>query len=493
MRFRAVGLTVNRALFGVRKLTKIKSKQELIAIVWKSLECLKPAPKTIVVGVSGGIDSMILLDTMISIQRQNPCLAVIVAHMDFGLRGVESDEDRRFVVEQANLSGVSVMVERATPKEVGTNTQDWARQERYRFFRKIADAAPQPSYIALAHHLDDNAEGVLLRLTRGGTLATVAAMQELQGNLWRPLLSVTKQELIEIATQERIAFRADSSNNGNYYTRNKLRHDVLPLLETVHLGASEKLAAFGDELASVSHFVQQCLRDKGFEPEAERLPWRQLCMLDRALQRLVLHAFIRAKCESLGSVLNRDNLSLWLSEAEQSPEGAELQWALGTEIFLGFVQGFFEVYRTDTAFASGRFEQHRKVLLTQRSSFWLDAHVSVKIPYRKGICLIISQNQPGFLTLEFCCSNQSLIKVPVKSKMRQMREKTDGEFPFTWDYVKVYKGDLELGQFHGESEKTLAQSPNKSSDGADNFLVKLSLLPINDGTLDLDDSARRIE
>ena len=483
---------MNNGLAEARILEKIFSKQYLMSHVFDSFGRLPVNPASVIVGVSGGPDSILLMDTLVTVRNELlPQLNIIVAHMDYGLRGMESDADREFVVEEAKRRDVKIEVRQASQKSPKENTQDWARRERFQMFRELLKEQPQPGVIALAHHLDDHAEGILLRLTRGGNFSTVGAMQEFQDNVWRPFLKLTKKNVLAAINLANISFRTDSSNSQSYYSRNKLRHEVLPVLDAMHQGVAEKLVAFGDELAALSSFVKEVLRDKGFDPHSDRLAWQLFTSLDRPLQRFVLYEFVMTKVDTSLPALNRENLDRWIAEAQDAATSKKFQYSLSNDLFLEFSQGNFWVSMNRPDFSNDRFKQHEAALLSRQRSFWLEANIPIKTPYSEGICLLVLQNQPGFLTFEFFCSNQSLIESTVKSKKRSEGEKKAAEFPFTWDYVKVYRGGLELGRFHGESEKTLEQTSINISDGTRPFSVKLCLVPCEQELLDLDDSARR--
>jgi tRNA(Ile)-lysidine synthase TilS/MesJ len=122
--------------------------------------------------------------------------------------------------------------------------QDWARRIRYEWFQKVA--GPE-SWIVLAHHADDLAETVLMRICRGAGLGGMPSMLPLKGNLWRPLLALTREDIQNLASRLKILHREDSSNAKMDYSRNRLRHRILPELEKLYPGVRTNLCLFSQD------------------------------------------------------------------------------------------------------------------------------------------------------------------------------------------------------------------------------------------------------
>jgi len=206
--------------------------------VAQSIASLGLAGERILVAVSGGIDSCVLLAALAA-RASALDVAVCVGHVDHGLRGAESDADAAFVVEVAEALGLPVGVEHAPPaplREGASNRdrptlQEAARTVRYAALERMAGDM-RASRIATAHTLDDQAETVLMRLLRGTGPEGLGGIRELSrdGRLLRPLLGVSREEIAAYASEHGIAWREDSSNAGDHYTRNKLRRDWIPRL-----------------------------------------------------------------------------------------------------------------------------------------------------------------------------------------------------------------------------------------------------------------------
>jgi tRNA(Ile)-lysidine synthase len=238
------------------------------------------APKqTVLLAVSGGIDSMVMLH-IFSCLREQFDVRIALVHVNHQLRGDESMEDEQFVREMSAAYGISFCCERVDvvsyAEEHGLSKQIAARQLRYECFERVRQQA-NAQVVATAHHADDNAETVLLNILRGTGihgLAGIPIRREI-GCIIRPLLFATRKEIEMYTMENGIKYRNDSSNMSLAYRRNLLRHSILPplvkrvphIIETLNIVAdtmrdvSEKLHAIVDkELHSLVHKdSQDCL------------------------------------------------------------------------------------------------------------------------------------------------------------------------------------------------------------------------------------------
>jgi tRNA(Ile)-lysidine synthase len=228
--------------------------------------------QTVLLAVSGGIDSMVMLH-IFSILRKRFDLQIAIVHVNHQLRGKESMEDELFVREMSAAYGFYFYCERVKvvpyADEHGLSKQIAARQLRYACFERIRQHA-EAQAVATAHHADDNAETVLLNILRGTGIHGLAGipLQREAGRIIRPLLFATRKEIELYARENDIKFRNDSSNVSLAYRRNLLRHSILPplvnrvphLVDTLNIVAatmrdvSQKLDAMVEEaLSSLSH------------------------------------------------------------------------------------------------------------------------------------------------------------------------------------------------------------------------------------------------
>jgi tRNA(Ile)-lysidine synthase len=203
--------------------------------------------KKLLLAVSGGVDSMVLLDLFYKLRFD-----ICVVHCNFQLRGKESDGDELFVqVKSKKLKVKSYFIRFDTEKyskENKLSIQIAARKLRYNWFQEIISLGFD--YVLTAHHLDDNVETFLINFTRGTGLEGLTGIPTQNGNIIRPLLPFSREEIENYALENKIQWREDSSNTSDKYFRNKLRHDIVPLLKELNTG-------FLDSFQNTLHHLQQ--------------------------------------------------------------------------------------------------------------------------------------------------------------------------------------------------------------------------------------------
>lgn len=201
-------------------------------------ESWRAAGRTVVAAVSGGPDSMVLLH-LLKAMAETDGFRVVAAHVNHRFRGAEADAEEELVKRTAEAWGVpcetAAIDVPAYIAETGLNPQEAAREKRYEFLRDVARRSGAET-IALGHHADDQAETVLMRLLRGSGIAGLAGIpmkrKENELELIRPLLRITKYELLEYGKRNSVPYAFDSSNADRHYLRNAIRLDVLPMLES---------------------------------------------------------------------------------------------------------------------------------------------------------------------------------------------------------------------------------------------------------------------
>lgn len=181
----------------------------------------------LLVACSGGLDSVVLVHLMHSLNFE-----IGLAHCNFSLRGKESDGDEMFVVGLARSLEIPVFAEtfntKAFAENQGVSTQMAARTLRYNWFEDILKNFKY-DYLLTAHHLDDDFETFFINLSRGTGIAGLSGIPAINGNILRPLLPFSRDEILNYAEKNKLKWREDSSNQQSDYLRNKLRMKVLPL------------------------------------------------------------------------------------------------------------------------------------------------------------------------------------------------------------------------------------------------------------------------
>jgi tRNA(Ile)-lysidine synthase len=207
---------------------------------------------TVIVAVSGGPDSVALLDILASLRELR--LAIIVAHMNHNLRGIESDADEEFVRDLAGEYGFIFEVAAVDVREVSKrrrlSLEEAGRVTRYAWLDTVA-AKYGTSLVALGHHADDQAETFLLRLLRGSGTTGLGGMKPLSAEKYvRPLLRLTRSEIISYLEKKGLRYRNDSSNDDINFLRNRIRHECIPYLRSYNPALTERINMTAEVLAA---------------------------------------------------------------------------------------------------------------------------------------------------------------------------------------------------------------------------------------------------
>lgn len=220
---------------------------------------------SIVVACSGGPDSMCLLDLVTKLKDELN-LNIIVAHVNHKLRS-ESEEEAKMVENYAKENNITFELLEITNYINGNFTEEDARKRRYKFFNEVIEKY-HASLLLTAHHGDDLIETILMRLTRGSNLSGYIGIKEISQTdnykTLRPLLSVTKDEIINYLKENNVPYRLDKTNEELKHTRNRYRHIVLPFLKKENPKVHEKYLKFSKELIEYDNFVNTYIKDKKF-------------------------------------------------------------------------------------------------------------------------------------------------------------------------------------------------------------------------------------
>ena len=289
---------------------------------------------TAIVGVSGGLDSMTLLRLLVRYREHAGRPRIVAAHLDHRMSS-DSAASAEWVAATCDEWGVPCLV-RAAPAPVRSEAE--GRALRYRFFEDAMQRVERGAVVATAHTADDQAETVLFRIARGaGPKGMAGVLPERPPGLVRPLLPFWRRELAAFAAAQDIPFRDDPTNQDLRWTRNRLRHDLLPALEEAVPGAAAALAALADTSRSHVEALNHLLDDRieALAPGGER-PSYDVLDLDRdgllTLPDSVLALVLRRAASRLGGRPGRNATHELLRFARESPSGRRTAVAGGVAV-----------------------------------------------------------------------------------------------------------------------------------------------------------------
>lgn len=274
----------------------------------------------VIVGVSGGVDSVVLLD-LLARRAKKIDGRLIVAHVNYGLREASS-EDAEFVKKLCNEWGLQFELHSAVRPNQKHNMQEWARDTRYQFFTQLAKKH-HCSAIAVAHNANDQAETTLWHMLRGTGLRGLVNMAKPTkiGDypLLRPLLETTRKEILNYADSHSLSHREDHTNSETNYTRNAIRHNLLPICEEIHSGAIKQISELAGRLSVDEEYLRQQVNLSLARMQVEyvgqlEVRWETSVYLQEpmALRRRILQVIYSEFVESQASEsksLNADQLS----------------------------------------------------------------------------------------------------------------------------------------------------------------------------------------
>ncbi len=244
--------------------------------------------------VSGGMDSVVLCEVLHQLN-----IPFGVAHCNFGLRAEEADADELFVKKLAKKYEVPFYSEhfhtKAFAAQEKISTQMAARLLRYTWFEKLRQQH-QYDFIATAHHQSDTAETILLNLTRGTGLPGLHGIAPKNGYLIRPLLSLRKDDIYEYITTQQLIWREDSSNETTLYQRNKIRHEVIPVLKQINPNLEQTMQQTADKISGAELIVQDYVQQMGQQVlrSENEITYLDIASLQKALAvPLVLFELLR--------------------------------------------------------------------------------------------------------------------------------------------------------------------------------------------------------
>ena len=239
----------------------------------------------VVCAVSGGADSMALLWAMYLL-KDKLGINLSAAHFNHRLRGAESDRDEAFVADFCKGYGIDFVARAGNVVAGAKGLEAAAREARYAFLRSL------PGKIATAHTASDNAETVLLHMVRGTGLKGLGGVTPVNGAVIRPMLSVTREEVLAFLAEYSIPFVEDSSNSGDDFLRNRLRHHIVPQLKKENPSLSQNLSAMALRLRQDEDALDTIAREK-YTNEITKLLELHPAIRNRVLAKILAGAGVK--------------------------------------------------------------------------------------------------------------------------------------------------------------------------------------------------------
>lgn len=276
--------------------------------------------KPVVVGISGGADSVALLHILVSLGYK--CIA---AHCNFNLRGDESFRDEQFTIDftkrlQVPLCKISFETNKYA-QENRLSVEMAARELRYRWFEELLNTYDADA-VAVAHHRDDSVETLLINLTRGSGITGLTGIKPKNGNVVRPLLCVSREDIYAYIENNGLEYVTDSSNSSDIYTRNFIRLKVIPLLEEINPSVKASLARTANHLYDASLIYNHSIEEaRKVITQNNRLSISALLSFPAPAtilyEMLKPYGFSRTVCESIFTVLEKDSGKIFYSSTHR--------------------------------------------------------------------------------------------------------------------------------------------------------------------------------
>ncbi len=250
----------------------MNSNFDLNKILAKSIESNKLNKFRILVGVSGGPDSVALLHSLNDMKDKYD-LSIFGAHLNHGLRSTDSSNDQKFVEKKFSELKIPFVTKQINLNEIVENEssslENIARIERHKFLFDTSNHF-NTSLVALGHHIDDQAETIILHILRGSGLDGIRGMNEISKrkidnqeiNIYRPLLGTSRQDILKYLSEKNINFHIDATNYSTKYTRNSIRHSLMPQLETYNPEIKKSLRRLSESVKYDLIFLEEFAKNQ---------------------------------------------------------------------------------------------------------------------------------------------------------------------------------------------------------------------------------------
>lgn len=320
------------------------------------------ANDSILVGVSGGVDSVVLLDILVKL-RPVYNLTIFVAHLNHGLRGKAADEDEAFVVNLAEKYNVKVYTKKedmlAYADANKISSEEAGRVLRYAFFDEIIQRE-NIQKIAIAHNKNDQAETILMRIMRGTGLDGIVGIKPVNGRIIRPLLFCSRAEIEAFECAEKLNHREDDTNKENIYTRNIIRNQLIPQLENLYNpnlveGLSRMGQLLADDLEIIENQLEEILQKIAFQRQEKMVSFNRKVFWDLSLglkRRVLRHAIQSIQGDLVN--IEEKHIHNMIQLISQGKTGKEIHLTNGWIAKNNY--DFFEISQPSEKYANYEFE-----------------------------------------------------------------------------------------------------------------------------------------
>lgn len=248
---------------------------------------------SLLIGVSGGADSMCLLNLMAQLTKKEN-LMLVVAHVNYGLRGEASDADENNVRATCEAYHLPLHVKMIKNEGLEGSEALW-RKQRYAYFEEVR-RTQKADHIVVAHNANDQAETLLLHLLRGTSLNGLQGMRHRRSAVIRPFLKVQRKDILRYCEDHHITFAEDKTNSDNSFTRNHIRNELLPFLQKgFNREIIKTLSVTADQVSVDYNYLEEMARKclpSEFCEVTVAFSAKRYCSCHRALQRVRLHQII---------------------------------------------------------------------------------------------------------------------------------------------------------------------------------------------------------
>ncbi|MGX7245861.1 tRNA lysidine(34) synthetase TilS [Enterococcus quebecensis] len=341
----------------------------------------------ILLAISGGIDSMVLLNLM-QTAAQKDQLKVAVAHIDHQLRK-ESVQEAAYLKDYCQEQGIPYYSKKWTALDKEKNTEARARKFRYDFFAEIME---KKNYTTLftAHHNDDQAETVLMKLTRGSALSNLVGIRSRQpfggGELIRPFLIFSKEQLEQFARKSEIVYFEDSSNQSDAYMRNRIRHQVVPVLKKENQQFLQHITNFSEQIELANELILSVINpkyDRWVEEIAEG--WKiQLSELEKekeSIQTFFLVTLFQRTLVQKGVTVSQVHIQQFLSLLNQAAPQKSLDIEQGWQVIKEYDVAYLKKEQFDQGELLFYLKENEQVFLSEKEWIGLEtAEKKIELP-----------------------------------------------------------------------------------------------------------------